>query len=549
VKKIIAWVMVVLVFSSVILTGCKTKENSKSSMTIDTSKERLEDYSDMMELSVFFYGWQNPPKSVENTTSKFLKDNFKIDLSKSVWEKDNAQARNKLAMMIASGEIPDVIIFNSDGGNSKILSTQLENSGLVIPREELLEKYMPNYTKFASTDVLNVWRNSKDKKLYALPSFTISPDKVEELSVCSLVPTIIRPDILQKAGVEFKQPKTPDEFYDLLKLFKELGKDEGIIPIQFGDLWFADTLLGSMFGRPAYGVKLDDNEKRLVSQEWQPYYLDYLKFISKLYRDKLLNQDMFINKQGMDGLVERGKVAVTLSAPTLYHQRKLSESGINITPVPINIPKAAGVDRVYYQSVATLGDIPSYISTKAKDPIRISKFIDWGYTFDGIIALSLGAPVKGENEFYKENNEYIYDTELSQKISKGEQKLSLGNWSYFINLPFSVNLIEKYDPKIFAKNAPGVPDYIKQGQTILKDTLYTDIKYEKYNLEEKGPIEKSKWVDIVNTRDKNVASIIMNSKSDAEVEANYNKMMDELKKSGYIDVEKERYTIYKKVNQ
>mgnify|MGYP001949586437 CR=1 FL=1 len=97
---------------------------------------------------------------------------------------------------------------------------------------------------------------------------------------------------MEALGAE--KPKTMDEFYELLVAFKE--KDPGnvgdVIPITANDP--ADLRLGLL---PNFGIVQDDGiyeDNGVVKFAWiQPEFKEYLKFMHRLYDEKLLDNQMF----------------------------------------------------------------------------------------------------------------------------------------------------------------------------------------------------------------------------------------------------------------
>lgn len=108
---------------------------------------------------------------------------------------------------------------------------------------------------------------------------------------------VYRKDWLEKVGLQ--EPKTIDEFYEMLKAFKEKdpdgnGKDDtyGTVLVKWTGGWASgfDTMK-LWFGVPN---KWGEKDGKLVPEHEYPEYLEALKFMKKLYEEKLINSDFAV---------------------------------------------------------------------------------------------------------------------------------------------------------------------------------------------------------------------------------------------------------------
>ncbi len=110
---------------------------------------------------------------------------------------------------------------------------------------------------------------------------------------------IIRTDWLENVGLEM--PKTIDEFYDVLKAFKEKdpdgnGKDDTygmVVPkwmgLGNGSPW---DIMQTWFGAPnRYGI---DEKGELIPDFTTEEYMEALRFFKKLYDEGLINKDFAV---------------------------------------------------------------------------------------------------------------------------------------------------------------------------------------------------------------------------------------------------------------
>jgi len=118
-----------------------------------------------------------------------------------------------------------------------------------------------------------------------------------------------REDWLEALGL--KKPETLDEFYEMLRAFTyddpdKNGVDDTIGFLADGRLWIVEDLAIWLGAPNVYTVTKDG--KFIPSHETEEY-LQTLKFIKKLYDEKILNEDFAIlPKSEIDSVVYTGKV-------------------------------------------------------------------------------------------------------------------------------------------------------------------------------------------------------------------------------------------------
>jgi putative aldouronate transport system substrate-binding protein len=106
-----------------------------------------------------------------------------------------------------------------------------------------------------------------------------------------------RKDWLDNVGLPV--PETIDDFYNMLKAFKEKDPDKngkqdtyGMVLVKWTGGWSSGfDNIKLWFGAPN---KWGDKDGKLVPDHLTPEYLEALKFMKKLYDEKLINQDFAI---------------------------------------------------------------------------------------------------------------------------------------------------------------------------------------------------------------------------------------------------------------
>lgn len=205
-------------------------------------------------------------------------------------------------LMLASGNLPDAFF----GYGSFTMDDVNKNAplGMVIPLDDLIDQYAPVYKeRLTENDLLNGLSKAHDGKRYSFGTVIESdtrnyPDNL-----------YINKAWLDKLGLQI--PTTIDEYYDVLKAFKEKdpngnGKADEI-PFTFTK-YNHITGYGSFFG--AYGrvdvhngsaVKPDDHivveDDKVVFTADKQEYKDAIVGLGKFFKDNLFDKEGLVQEQ------------------------------------------------------------------------------------------------------------------------------------------------------------------------------------------------------------------------------------------------------------
>ncbi|MNO19621.1 Lipoprotein LipO precursor [compost metagenome] len=207
---------------------------------------------------------------------------------------------NKLNLMIASGEVPNV--FLPWNGNE----VDLAKNGAIADLTELLPKYAPNLWNLIPQEVWNVVKANDptgEGKIYWVPGVN-GYEKTTGL---------IRKDWLDKLNLQM--PKTQEEYVNVLKAFKDQdpngnGKADEIPTGGRQNARWMDHLFNMygvaiVEGNPDWDVYNGELTYSATTQNMK----DALTFISKLYKDNLMDQETFLNdKAKWDGKIDSSTV-------------------------------------------------------------------------------------------------------------------------------------------------------------------------------------------------------------------------------------------------
>lgn len=215
------------------------------------------------------------------------------------WQYFSGDASEKLSLAFAAqNNIPDLFLM-SDLPTSTV--DKYGEDGVLMPVEDLIEKYAPNIKKAINEDKdAKRLATAENGHMYTIPSLFRSP--MEKIRGVSFINSVW----LEKLNLPI--PSTTEELYRTLVAFKEQDPNGNgqADEVPFMTYWDGDTNgVASLFG--AWGVSsaytgqggsctagpffVKDN--KVVVSNMQDAYKDAIKYFNKLYSEGLMNIDAF----------------------------------------------------------------------------------------------------------------------------------------------------------------------------------------------------------------------------------------------------------------
>lgn len=402
-KKWFTGSLAAVVTLSTLLAGCGSGKEAEKPAEGKGAASPAPDKDKPFEFTYYNFddGWQPTPWG-ETVTTKWIQENKKVSIN---YVPTNGNAKQKFNAMYASGDLPDVIAFGAGPELDRMIS-----EGQVVPLDQYLDKY-PNLKKSAGDKIININRAS-DGKLYLVPGWYVGGDHLNGNGGYA---------INRKMYKELGSPKldTLPDLEKYLRMVKE--KVPNVIPLEVGNP-YAIKMMYSAFKENSAPYFVDrmfypeGNMLKPITKD--PAFKEFMLFASKLFRDKLMTQDVFTQKT--DQMIEKlsqGKVAVAIEAnissrarvPNSKLRAQDPESGYEfIWPV-----RKEGLDKnkIFVNYTGREGGVKIVITKKAKDPERIFAFLDWATSDEGQSVLWFGPPgflwdQKDENGIPVPNEKY-----------------------------------------------------------------------------------------------------------------------------------------------
>lgn len=199
----------------------------------------------------------------------------------------------KKNLLFASNELPDAL-FKS--GISQLEAVKYGNSGMLIPLEGLIDQYAPNmkalleqYPEIAASIT------APDSHIYALPGIvTLGAGRTDK--------NWVNKAWLDKLGL--KAPETTDELFEVLIKFRDEDPngngEQDEIPMsarRANNNIVGNNIINSFIG--SYGLDQQMGYDIIIKDDkldiWfdNPAFKELLAFVNKLYKEKLLDQEVF----------------------------------------------------------------------------------------------------------------------------------------------------------------------------------------------------------------------------------------------------------------
>lgn len=435
---------------------------------------------------------------------------LKGTIAKTVTDKNEA-----FNLMVASGNIADIVT------STKVNMDKFGQEGAFEPLNDLIDKHAPNIKKFLEKrpDVKAVG-TAADGKMYFLP---FAPDGEAASG------WFIRQDWLDALGLQ--TPKTVDEYYKVLKAFKEQdpnkNKKADEVPYFTRDnntavygllaLWGADHDYYLKDGKIAFGPI-------------EPTFKTGISAIAQWYKEGLIDREIFTRGAKAREVMLGDNIGGSTRdwfASTAAFNTSLKDKVPNLNFVPIAPPADINGKVVEYTARATVSTNGWGISSSSKYKEEAIKYFDYWYTEEGRRLANFGVEgityqlVDGKPKF---TDEILKSGAVTQTL-----------WKYGVNLEFGYHQDFEYERQYLNPVAEkGMSEYInnKYPRQQIPTLAYTSA-------------EESKLKNL----ESNIKTYVMESSQKwvlgAEpVEGNYNAFVAQLKTMGVEEVLKIKNEAY-----
>lgn len=290
------------------------------------------------------------------------------------------------ALMLSTGELPDLII---NGNMDKAQINKDGENGFWLDLSQYMD-LMPNYAKMLEENaVYSAYTQTSTGAIYSVNRLT--PGKASAMNL----PIFANTALLEGAGVKADEIKTVDDFYNALVAVKAAYPDK--IPLSFTpDV--APAARPDVILRTAFGIASKENSYVLVADEAGKVSLadisdnnrEYLKFMNKLYEEKLMDQNAFITTKDEYRANEKAKKYVFFSDQSgLSYALSDGESQADYSMLfALTSDVSSETTYTLYNNFSTGARV--FVNAKTEYPEAIARLIDYMCTEEGYMLAAYG---------------------------------------------------------------------------------------------------------------------------------------------------------------
>lgn len=408
-------------------TEASTSKSTEGAVVDQTPAESKEDPDDSgrisketIELTISGPYQGNSKNWTESIQFTEYEKRLGIKLNATTYDKETWP--NKFTLMLTGDTLPDIV---ANASISKAELYEYGQDGYFLDLSQYLH-VMPNLSKIMQ-EYPDYARHitMENGAIYGLSNLStrINSNNWDYLYISE--------EWLDRVGKEL--PKTLDEFYEVLVAFKEQdangnGDPNDEIPMIYSSGQYVSELpilwsFGIRSREKIMHPQADENGN-VVLMNTTENYRDFLRFMHKLYDEKLINEDAFvISNDEMKEKIKAGKTGFNGNMSVMFTE--VGTEGDYEHQKWVYLPGLTNEDYdsesivVPWRRVTTSFKV--MVNANTEHPEEIAKFIDYLYTDEGVISTTNG--YEGVSfDYVMKNGQSIMDTsKYDSAYASGEE--------------------------------------------------------------------------------------------------------------------------------
>jgi putative aldouronate transport system substrate-binding protein len=508
--------------SAGIMAGCKKAESTPTAK--EPEKKLSADQPGWKEdtTPITFDWYLNfswfPNKWGVDPTSKYITKKTGVSVNFIV---PAGNENEKLNTMLASGKLPDFITL----GWWEDAVKKMQEGGMVLPLNQLAEKYDPYFVNVADAQKLS-WYTQKDGNVYGYPNASASPKDFETYKnqKPSNQTFVVRKDMYEALGKP--DMRTPEGFLNALKAAKEkFGTVNGQPLIPFGLNEFTDVGNSSLEGYLQNFLAIPgEKDGKLYDKTTDPDYIKWLKTFRKANEMGLFSKDIFVDKRPqMEEKIAQGRYFAMMFQRSDFAAQQLAlyAKDPNSVYIAVDGPANSKLEAPRLAGDGLAGWTLTLISKDVKDPKRAIRFLSYLISEEGQKDMYLGEKgvtydnIGGKDQFKPEA------LALLNKDRSAFDKQYGASHTFWMLM----------DTTMLLKWAPPAAEPAKQLEDWTKGKTYSYAQFDNIN----PPADSTEGVSGTNIAQlwgKTLPQLLM-AKSDEEFDAKFKEFVDKRKAAGF----------------
>ena len=306
-------------------------------------------------------------------------------------------SNQKLPLMVASGEYPDLVFAKGD-------ANLFVDSGAFLDLTDLIEEHAPNIKKVYGEYMSRLKWSNEDEAIYVLPTLAAMDHQMLDAGGTFQ----IQHEVLKELG--YPELKTVKDYEKALKDYYEKHPaidGQPTIPLTLNaDGW---RIMISVTNPAFTATGVSDDGEYYIDQESveaklhykRPEEKEYFRWLNHMNASGLLDKESFVQKTDQyEAKISSGRVLGVIDQEWGFGNatnalRTANKENRTYARFPIQLDETT--KDATFQNTGYVAGWGVGISTTAKDPERIIKFLDYLASEEGQILMNWGI----EGEHYK----------------------------------------------------------------------------------------------------------------------------------------------------
>ncbi|WP_368658490.1 ABC transporter substrate-binding protein [Metabacillus halosaccharovorans] len=451
-KRSMKMMLFLLLSFVLVLSGCSSKSSSDEG---DGKKDGV------TELTLFSADIHSQWDDMQSPVSKLVTEKTGVTINP---EFDVNGGTQKIALMVASGEYPDLIVPKGGAGT-------LVEAGALIDLTDLIEEHAPNLKKIYGDYLSRLKWSNDDESIYILPTAAIDQQYFSPSHGVGLQHAVVK-------ELGYPEIKTLKDFENAIRDYKEKNPTIDGQPTLGLSLLADDWRIMISTTNPAFwstGAS-DDGEFYVDPETYEatfhykrPEEKEYFRWLNHMNDEGLLDPESFVQKYDQYlAKLSSGRVLGIIDDDWQFAeaQRSLREQGkadkmYGLYPATLS----EDIKHANFQSAGYLAGWGIGISVDAEDPVAAIKFLDFLASEEGQTLQNWG--IEGEHYEMVDGKRVISEEEMDERNNNANYVKETG-----------VGVLKGFAPSY----GDGVEDSTGQTYTIaspeqVKDS-YTDVEKE-----------------------------------------------------------------------
>ncbi|RED60354.1 ABC transporter substrate-binding protein [Cohnella lupini] len=417
-----ATILLTLTLFTGLIAGCSGNNNSnatspeasKPAASASGSESASASSEDLTPITFTLFAEDPNPNwnNMQDEVSKEITKKTGVTLDAEFAVGDPAQ---KVALIAASGEYPDIISAKGDIG-------KLVDAGAVLDLTELIEKYAPNIKRVLGDNLARAKYTNEDQSIYALPTWAA----VDEQRFVAGGGFELQHRVVKEAG--YPEIRTVQDYENVIKAYLEKHPTDENGNKNIGVSLNADDwhMYISVTNPAVATTGGSDDGEYFVNQETheaiyhfrRPEEKEYFRWLNHMNDIGLLDRESFVQKYDQyKAKVATGRVLGLIDQDWDYNdsQQALKTAGkLDQTYGHYPVTMSKDIKESSFWPTGFMGGYGISISSKAKDPVRIIKFLDFLASDEGQILNNWG--IEGKH-YVMENGKRVVPKEVQDRIN------------------------------------------------------------------------------------------------------------------------------------